>query len=497
LSVAERFDRQAAVSARGDAATGTMCQDGPPREDFMDQVTLTPAERAAAGRAARRRLPLAALAAVDDGPQRPDPISLLEQQATTRVPELVPIRYGRMLASPFAFYRGAAQVSAHDVGSGPSSGLRAQLCGDAHLANFGVYGSAERRLVFDLNDFDETAPGPFEWDVLRLATSFEIAGRSRGFIDRERAEVVRVAAESYRRTMREFAGLSSLAVWYAHADMDDLMAQSDRWLDARGQRRTAANLTKARNRDNEHAFSRLVTVTDGRPTIIRDPPYVVPVEDLYADHDVTDLYRRLRELLRPYRRSLQPDRRHLAGEFELVGIAHKVVGVGSVGLRAWILLFTDDSGAPLLLQAKQAQASVLEPFAGASKAGQHGRRVVLGQRLMQASSDIFLGWTRSGQLDGEQDYYVRQLRDWKGSVDVDRMVPAGMTAYARLCGWTLARAHARSGDRMAIAGYLGGKDRFDRAVVEHAAAAATRNERDHAALATAVREGRLVAADAA
>jgi uncharacterized protein (DUF2252 family) len=463
----------------------------------MDQATLSPSDRAALGKAARRRLPLAGLAAVDHGAQRPDPVALLEQQAATRVPELVPIRYGRMLASPFAFYRGAAQVMAHDLGSGPSSGLRVQLCGDAHLANFGVYGSAERRLVFDLNDFDETLPGPFEWDVLRLATSLEIAGRSRGFTDRERAEVVRVAAETYRRTIRAFAGRSALAVWYARADMDDLMADADRWLAPRGRRRAAAGLAKARRRDSQHAFSRLVTVGDGHPSIVRDPPYVVPIEDLYAGHDVADLYTRLAGLLRAYRRTLQPDRRHLADAYELVGIAHKVVGVGSVGLRAWILLLTDDFGAPLLLQAKQAQASVLEPFAGVSKAGQHGRRVVLGQRLMQASSDIFLGWTRSGELDGEQDYYVRQLRDWKGSAEIDRMVPAGMTAYARLCGWTLARAHARSGDRIAIAGYLGAKDRFERAVVEHAAAAAARNDSDHAALARAVREGRVVATDGA
>lgn len=457
-------------------------------------VTATLAERAAAGRAARHRLPLAALAGTDPGPDRPDPVALLEQQAATRVPELVPIRYGRMLASPLAFYRGAALGMAHDLAAGPSSGLRAQLCGDAHLSNFGVYGSPERRLVFDLNDFDETLPGPFEWDVQRMVASFEVAGRERGLSAKERAQVVTTAGAAYRATMRELAGLPMLAVWYAKADMDELFASLADELAPQGRRRTARALAKARLRDSTHAFERMVAVEGGRPRITADPPLVVPLDELYAGHERDQLFDALRTLLRGYRRTLSPDRQHLFDRFRLADAAHKVVGVGSVGTRAWVLLLLGDDGSePLLLQAKQAQASVLEPFAGASRAGQHGRRVVLGQRLMQAASDIFLGWQRSGELDGGHDYYVRQLRDLKGSVDVERMRPSGLVAYARLCGWTLARAHARSGDRVAIAAYLGGKDTFERALGQFAVAYADRNERDHAALAEAVRTGRVTA----
>ncbi|MCG2798026.1 MAG: DUF2252 domain-containing protein [Cellulomonas sp.] len=455
-------------------------------------------QRAAAGKAARRRLPLAALADHDPGPDRPDPVALLEQQAATRVPELVPLRYRRMLASPFAFYRGAALGMAHDLAAGPSSGLRVQLCGDAHLSNFGVFGSAERRLVFDLNDFDETLPGPFEWDVKRMVASFEIAGRDRGFSAAERSEIALLAASSYRLAIRDFAGRPALDVWYARADMDELMSEAGRWLAPRGQRRTATALAKARRRDSLHAFDRLVTTVGGTPRIVSDPPWVVPIEDMYSDHDASAGYDRLRAVLRSYRRSLEPDRRHLAEHYTLVGVAHKVVGVGSVGTRAWILLLLGkDAGEPLFLQAKQAQASVLEPFAGRSRAGQHGRRVVLGQRLMQASSDIFLGWTRSGDGSDGIDYYVRQLRDWKGSIDIEQMMPGGMAAYARLCGWTLARAHARSGDRVALAAYLGGKDTFERALGEFALGYADRNERDHGLLVQAVQEGRVVAADEA
>ncbi|MBU4214213.1 MAG: DUF2252 domain-containing protein [Actinobacteria bacterium] len=478
-----------------DAGTTPQHPSAPPATTRPDAARPDAGARAAAGKAVRRRLPLAALAADDPGATRPDPVTLLEQQAASRLPDLVPLRYRRMLASPFAFYRGAALGMAHDLASGPSSGLRVQLCGDAHLSNFGVYGSAERRLVFDLNDFDETLPGPFEWDVKRMVASFEIAGRDRGFAAADRAAIVRLAAASYRLAMRDFAGRPALDVWYARADMDELMSQAARWLAPRGQRRTAQALAKARRRDSSHAFDRLVTTAGGAPTIVSDPPWVVPIEDMYPDHDASAGYGHLRRVLQSYRRTLEPDRRHLVEGYTLVGAAHKVVGVGSVGTRAWILLLTgNDTGEPLFLQAKQAQASVLESFAGRSRAGQHGRRVVLGQRLMQASSDIFLGWTRSGDGTDGIDYYVRQLRDWKGSVDISQLEPAGMTAYARLCGWTLARAHARSGDKVAIAAYLGRKDAFDTALAEFAVSCADRNERDHAALAQAVREGRVVAA---
>ena len=480
-----------------DEATGVEVPRIPPgasrlsREDKV--VHLTREERAARGKAARGKMPLRAHAELVTGEERPDPIELLEVQAASRVPELVPIRYGRMLTSPFAFYRGAAVLMASDLGRSPRSSLRAQLCGDAHMSNFGVFGSPERRLVFDANDFDETLPGPFEWDVKRLAASLEIAGRGNEFKAKDRRRIVLRGVRTYREAMRTFAGQTNLAVWYAHLDMDEVMSEFGSQLLPERRKRTEAMLAKARTRDSMQAFSKLATVVDGVPRITSDPPLVVPVEEVLSEVEAEELYSSIRQLVRMYRRSLQPDRRELLEQFRLVHMARKVVGVGSVGTRAWILLMEGvDDADPMFLQAKEAQTSVLEPVAGASKFNNHGQRVVNGQRLMQASSDIFLGWQRTLGVDGlEHDYYLRQLRDWKGSVVPEEMVPSGMGLYAQLCGWTLARAHARSGDRVAMAAYLGSKDAFDQAVADFAIAYAEQNARDYQALERAEAEGRV------
>jgi uncharacterized protein (DUF2252 family) len=440
-------------------------------------------------------MPLAAHAECAAGSDRLDPIEQLERQAEDRVPDLVPIRYGRMLTSPFAFYRGAAQIMATDLGGQMSSPLRAQLCGDAHLSNFGVFASPERRLVFDLNDFDETLPGPFEWDLKRLAASVEIAGRGNGFRTKQRRATVLQAVSSYRKAMGEFATQNNLAVWYAHVDVERLLADSGSQLRPTQRERTAATLAKARTRDSMQAFKKLTAVVDGRPRIVADPPLIVPVEDIMPEMEADQLYEQLRVLLRSYRRSLPPDRRHLFEQFELLQMARKVVGVGSVGTRAWILLMQGaDDRDPLFLQAKQATTSVLAPYAGASKYRNSGQRVVNGQQLMQASSDIFLGWERTTLADGSsRDYYVRQLRDWKASAVVEQMKLTGLAMYARVCAWTLARAHARSGDRVAIAAYLGRKDTFDQAVADYASAYADQNERDYSALETALKTNRIEA----
>jgi uncharacterized protein (DUF2252 family) len=451
------------------------------------------AERVARGKAARAEVPLEAHAVLVATELRADPVELLERQGASRVAELVPIRYGRMLVSPFAFYRGAALVMAGDLAATPNSGLRAQLCGDAHMSNFGVFASPERHLVFDANDFDETLPGPFEWDVKRLAASLEIAGRENGFKTKERRAVLLAAAGGYRRAMRDFAGQANLAVWYAHLDLDQEMAAIGPMLNPAQAKRTGTMLAKARTRDSMSAFAKLCAVVDGQPRIVSDPPLVVPVTDLLPDHDAEDLFGQVRALLSDYRRSLSSDRKHLLEQYRLVDMARKVVGVGSVGTRAWILLMEGaDEGDPMFLQAKEAQESVLEEFAGASAYTNHGQRVVAGQHLMQAASDIFLGWQRTKGYDGvDRDYYVRQLRDWKGSAVPEEMIPSGMALYARLCGWTLARAHARSGDRVAIAAYLGAKDTFDQAIADFAAAYADQNDRDYAALQAAAASGRV------
>jgi uncharacterized protein (DUF2252 family) len=464
------------------------------------QHHMTPAERRDVGRTARKALPRSAHATFPATADRADPVALLEEQATSRVPELVPIRYGRMLVSPFTFYRGAAKIMAADLAAGPSSGLTAQLCGDAHLLNFGMFGSPERRLVFDLNDFDETLPGPFEWDVKRLAASIEIAGRDRGLTDRERTATVVAAVAAYRESMAGFAAMKHLEVWYAHLDVETTLAEMQQQLTPDTQRRAQKSLAAARAKDSMRAFNRLTEVVDGRRRIISDPPIVVPAVDLLGHERGGQLQQELAGVLAGYRRTLSEDRRRLLDGYRMVDLARKVVGVGSVGTRSWIILLLGrDDDDPLFLQAKEAQASVLEGYAGVSAHDNAGQRVVVGQRVMQAASDIFLGWERipaDRSSDGRvRDYYVRQLADMKGSARVDRMDAATLEQYGRLCGWTLARAHARSGDRIAIAGYLGSGGAFDSAIAEFARACADQNERDHAALARAATEGRVAVED--
>jgi uncharacterized protein (DUF2252 family) len=467
------------------------------REDDLLTMTaqLSSAEQATLGRVARTRVRRREHATFDPPADRPNPLDLLEEQAATRVPELVPIRYGRMLVSPFAFFRGAALVMASDLASTPVSGLTVQACGDAHLANFGVFASPERHLVFDVNDFDETLPGPWEWDVKRLAASLAVAGRDRGFTPAERRTAVTAGVEMYRSAMRGFASMGTLDVWYAHLDVDDVMARFGSQLTTEGRKRTQAELNKARTRDSLQALDKLTTLVDGRRRIVSDPPLIVPVEDLLSESDADTFMASIGALLRAYRRTLSSERRVLLDRFKLVQMARKVVGVGSVGTRAWILLLEGrDDGQPLFLQAKEAQASVLERFVAKSGYNNCGQRVVVGQRLMQAHSDVFLGWDRVLGLDEQvRDFYVRQLRDWKGSADIGVMVPAGMTAYARLCGWTLARCHARSGSRIAIAAYLGQGPAFDDAIAAFAETYADQNEQDYELLRQAVADGKITA----
>ncbi|MFD6555213.1 DUF2252 domain-containing protein [Streptomyces sp. SAS_267] len=454
----------------------------------------TPAERAALGKAARSAVPRSSHSAFTPAPKRPDPVDIVEAQSATRVPELVPIRYGRMTESPFRFYRGAAAIMAADLAGTPRSGIRAQLCGDAHLLNFRLLASPERRMMFDINDFDETLPGPWEWDVKRLSASFVIAGRANGFSGKERADIVRTTVRSYREWMRRFAGLGNLPVWYTHFDEAWVRTHIAGELSARSRDRWKRTTDKARTRDSLQAFNKLTHVVDGKTLIAADPPLVVPLEDLLPDMERGALEKQLRGLIGRYGRSLNSDRRFLLEQYRFADVARKVVGVGSVGTRCWIILLLgrDDSD-PLLLQAKEADESVLAPYAGASEYRTQGERVVAGQRLMQATSDIFLGWERADGIDGRRDFYVRQLRDWKGIAEPELMVPSGMRAFGELCGATLARAHARSGDRIAIASYLGGGDVFDRALVPFAEAYADQNEKDHRALVDAVRSGRVKA----
>ena len=454
-----------------------------------------PSDARRAGRAVRSVLPRSAHSEVALA-DRADPVDLLVEQAASRVADLVPVRYGRMLVSPFTFYRGAAKVMAADLAASPNSGLTVQLCGDAHLMNFGGFASPERRLVFDLNDFDETLPGPFEWDVKRLAASIEIAGRDRGLSSAERVTSVASTVSAYRKAMVDFAAMKHLAVWYAHLDVEATFAEIGPQLSPQHRRRATKNLSAARAKDSMRAFGRLTHVVDGTRRIISDPPIVVPTVDLLSAEQADRFERDLAVLLAGYRMTLSEDRRQLFDRYRLVDVARKVVGVGSVGTRAWILLFLGrDGDDPLFLQAKEAQASVLEGHAPASVHDNAGERVVAGQRLMQASSDIFLGWQRvpaETSMDGQShDYYVRQLADMKGSARVDRMDGSGLALYGRLCGWTLARAHARSGDRIAIAAYLGRGSAFDRAITEFASTYADQNERDHAALAQAAADGRI------
>jgi uncharacterized protein (DUF2252 family) len=457
---------------------------------------LTVAERVARGKAARSEVPRSSHAVFEPSPRRADPVELLERQAKTRVPELVPVRYGRMLVSPFTFYRGAAMIMAGDLAATPRSGLTVQCCGDAHLSNFGVFASPERRLVFDLNDFDETLPGPWEWDVKRLAVSMLIAARHNGFSRKEQDQVVLDTVGEYRTAMANFAAMKNLNVWYAHLDVEATLAELGSQFKAKAVKRTEKSLAKARTRDSMSAFSKLTRIVDGEARIVAEPPLIVPIEELVKGRARGALFDELHTLLRAYRETLGYERRVLIEQFRLVDFARKVVGVGSVGTRAWIaLLLGRDGEDPLFLQMKEAQASVLEGFLAPSQFENHGERVVTGQRLMQASSDIFLGWVHVEEgLDGQaRDFYGRQLKDWKGSAEIEQMVPSGMGVYGKLCGWTLARAHARSGDRIAIAAYLGKSASFDRAIVEFSHSYAEQNERDFKALAAAVESGRIVA----
>src|SRR5215203_5711500 len=450
------------------------------------QAAVSYQQRHERGCAARGVAPRGGQADWAPAPDRPDPIDLLEAQARDRIPDLMPIRYSRMTASPFAFMRGAAIVMAQDLASTPKTGIQAQLCGDAHLLNFGAYASPERALLFDLNDFDETLPGPWEWDIKRLAASFVVAGRDNGFDAAACRDAARAAAASYRQRMAEFSEMGELEVWYSRVSEEDIRGLLS---GAKNRKTTAKKLSKtvrkARSRDSLQALSKLTRVVDGRRMINDDPPLLerIPEED--------EIRAQVYAILESYKRTLQEDRRHLLDRYLFVDAARKVVGVGSVGTRAYVVLLEGrDENDPLFLQVKEAGASVLEGYVKANTHEHHGHRVVAGQRLMQAASDIFLGWFRG---TGGRDFYWRQLKDMKGSANVEGMLPDELVIYAGLCGWALARAHARSGDRVQIAAYLGKSERFDVAIADFAQAYADQTERDHAALCAAVKSGRLPA----
>jgi uncharacterized protein (DUF2252 family) len=456
----------------------------------------SPDERAAAGKAARTDAPRSSHGEWAVASDRPDPVGLLEAQASSRVGQLVPLRYARMLASPFAFYRGAAAVMAADLAGTPRSGFAVQLCGDAHLSNFGAFASPDRELLFDVNDFDETLPGPWEWDVMRLAASFAVAGRESGFKRRERLDIAAAMAEEYRLAMRRLADLGNLEVWYTKMDVPTI---AERWGAAAGKKEEAAfrrSLAKTQAKDRMRALSKLTREVDGELRIVSEPPLIVPIEELFPGEEAK-IEAGVQEILADYRDTLPEDRQVLLDSYRFVHAAMKVVGVGSVGTRAWIaLLLGRDEGDPLFLQIKEAQRSVLEPYAEPSAFANQGERVVQGQRLVQAASDILLGWVEAKGLDGEtRDYYVRQLWDQKGSAKVERMDPAALTAYAQICGTTLAHAHARSGDRIAIAAYLGKGDTFDKAIAAFSETYADQNESDYAALKAAADNGRIEVAE--
>ncbi len=482
-------------------------------------------ERKAMGVQARDRASLSSHAKWRPAGDRPDPVALLAEQDTTREPDLVPVRHGRMMVSPFTFYRGAAKIMAGDLADTPVAGLEAQLCGDAHLSNFGAFASPERRLLFDLNDFDETLPGPFEYDVKRMAASFTIAARNNGFSAADTREATMTSVRAYREAMAEFAQMPTMDVWYAYLDEDELMAairnvvagtvkqakakkqdrragkedkaaKQEAKLAKAEQKRAVKTAEKAHTRDSLQALSKLSEVVDGAYRIVSQPPVVVPFRDWTATYGLPadEVDKVIRDQFRAYRATLQDDRRKLLERFEVVDAARKVVGVGSVGTRAFIVLLQgSDAHDPLFLQVKEATASVLEPYVGKSRYRQHGERVVQGQRMMQAASDIYLGWTKG--VDVRRHFYWRQLRDMKGSALVEQMRPVGLTFYAGICGWTLARAHARSGDPVAIAACLGDSDTFDKSITGFSQAYADQNERDYTEFVNAVRSGRLEAVE--
>ena len=482
----------------------------------------TVSDRKAKGLEAQDRAPLSSHSTWSPAADRPDPVALLGEQDTTREQDLVPVRHGRMMVSPFTFYRGAATVMAADLGGTPVAGLEVQLCGDAHLSNFGLFASPERLLLFDLNDFDETLPGPFEYDVKRMAASFAVAGRNNGFAKADTRAATLASVRAYREAMGGFAQMGTMDIWYAHLDEDEVMAtlrrsvtedkqeaqtakkakqnkaakkdQQVEKLAKIAEKRAGKIAGKARTRDSLQALSKLGEQVNGGYRIVSQPPIIIPLRDLAATFGLSadEAESVIHEQFRAYRQTLQADRRHLLERFEIIDAARKVVGVGSVGTRCFIVLLQGrDAQDPLFLQVKEATASVLAPYVGKSRYRQHGERVVQGQRMMQAASDIYLGWTKG--LDVRRNFYWRQLRDMKGSVDIETMLPLGLTAYARLCGWTLARAHARSGDPVAIAAYLGESDAFDKSVTGLSERYADQNERDHQEFVNAVNSGRLEA----
>ena len=480
-------------------------------------------DRKASGMDARDRMPPSGHSGWRPAEGRRDPVGLLEEQNVTREPDLVPVRHGRMMVSPFTFYRGAATVMAADLRDTPVAGFDAQLCGDAHLSNFGLFASPERRLVFDLNDFDETLPGPFEFDVKRMAASFTIAARNNGFSAADARAATAAAVRAYREAMAGFAQMRTMDVWYAHLAEDDLRsansstvtsardqvktgkkepkaarkaAKQEAKLAELAQRRAVKTGEKAHTRDSLQALSKLGELVNGRYRIVSQPPVIIPARELAAAFGLSreEVVPMIRDQFRAYRGTLQPDRRHLLEQFEIVDMARKVVGVGSVGTRAFIVLLQGrDAKDPLFLQIKEATASVLEGYLPRSRHRNHGQRVVEGQRLMQAASDIYLGWTKG--VDAKRHFYWRQLRDMKGSALVEAMTPVGMGFYAGICGWTLARAHARSGDPVAIAEYLGATDAFDASITNFCERYADQNERDYQEFVSAVRSGRLEAAE--
>jgi uncharacterized protein (DUF2252 family) len=457
-------------------------------------------QRKARGKDARATAPRTSHGNWAPSPDRPDPVSLLQEQAATRVPELIPIRHGRMMVSPFTFYRGAAQIMASDLADSPVTGVTVQTCGDAHLSNFGLFGTPERKMIFDINDFDETLPGPWEWDVKRLAASFEIMGRDRGFSRADRRDVVMAGVAEYRARMKQAAGMSTLQAWYDRLEAGELLklvrdeVRVKRVSKSEGQA-FERDVKKAHSRDSTRVFAKRTDSSGGELRIVSDPPVIIPIEEMIEPgSEWADTERMVKKSLNDYRRSLGRQR-HPLEEFQYAHAAYKMVGVGSVGTRCYILLLLGrDNQDPLFLQVKEAQASVFERFVGPSTYAHHGERVVSGQRLMQAATDIFLGWVRIKGLDGTtRDYYVRQFHDWKGSADVDEMLVPSATMYSRICGATLARAHARWGDRIAIASYLGNSDRFDRSIAEFARVYADQNERDYEAFVKAVNSGRIEA----
>ncbi|MFI6833706.1 DUF2252 domain-containing protein [Kribbella sp. NPDC050241] len=456
-------------------------------------------DRRALGKDAGHRTPPSSHAGWEPAAHRPDPVALLEDQNLTREQDLVPVRHGRMMVSPFTFYRGAAKIMAADLKDTPRAGLSVQLCGDAHLSNFGGFASPERRLMFDVNDFDETLPGPFEYDVKRMAASFTIAARNNGFRKTEVRDVTTASVAAYREAMADFAQMRTLDIWYAHLDEEDILAsarsQDKGKKSKKDVKRAKKTFGKARTRDSLQALSKLAELVDGKYRIVSRPPIVVPLRDLAAtDYGLApeQVGKALHDQFRAYRQTLQNDRRQLLERYELVDLARKVVGVGSVGTRAFIgLLQGRDGQDPLFLQVKEATASVLEDHLPKSRFRQPGERVVQGQRMMQAASDIFLGWTKGA--DVSRHFYWRQLRDMKGSADVEAMSPTGLAFYAQTCGWTLARAHARSGDPIAITAYLGDSDAFDQAITDFSKRYADQNDRDYDEFVKAIRSGKLAA----